>query len=643
MVRHEKPTMKNKNGSQGVERGFMRKTSEVPNERWGMKALVSKIKKKRGSKLDNVLVIGIDFGTTYSGAAWATIADFESDQINIITSWPGTGREEGKAPTELFYENGKVMWGYGIPADADPVRWFKLLLLREEDLSEELRQTESVIRARKMLRTTGKSATDLIADYLRALWQHILETIHKARTSSAIAAYIFQVVITVPAIWKDYARNGMEEAANKAGILENRLAGPTALTFAPEPEAAALATLCEREREVEVDDVYLICDAGGGTVDLITYRVGDVEPIQLHEAVVGTGGLCGGIFVDEAFELMCRERLGRQWSNLSQTGIRDIMKNEWEYAIKPQYKPSKEYNENDLMVPIPAEAFKGSDLNDESRKPIIKNGRIHFESSDIQKAFASVLSDIERLIDEQVKKSKKKKLLIKRIVLVGGFGSSPYLYEHLQSRYKRDQIDIIQSSGMRPRTAICRGAIFKGFLDGAAAGGISSTPLTVVSTIARQSLGVTYCPIFDATIHSTTDRYRDELEGTWRASNQMMWYLKKGEDVIKAKPVSHNFYCSYGLDDEDKFDETITEVILQCDDDTPPSKRTRNVKELCKVHVNREDTSFNSLEEFVGKNGRTLKRWDFDLKMVPSGASTEFVFSHQGEVLASGEADIDFM
>jgi hypothetical protein len=64
MVKHEKPTIKKKNESPGVERGFMRKTSEVPNERWGMKALVNKIKKKRGSALDNVLVIGIDFGTT---------------------------------------------------------------------------------------------------------------------------------------------------------------------------------------------------------------------------------------------------------------------------------------------------------------------------------------------------------------------------------------------------------------------------------------------------------------------------------------------------------------------------------------------------------------------------------------------------
>lgn len=90
-----------------------------------------------------------------------------------------------------------------------------------------------------------------------------------------------------------------------------------------------------------------------------------------------TGGLCGGIFIDEAFELMVKERLGRKWNKLTQNGIKDIMKDEWEYGIKPQFKidnsTMKEYN-----VAVPAEAFEGSDLNDASRKPIIKNGRILF-------------------------------------------------------------------------------------------------------------------------------------------------------------------------------------------------------------------------------------------------------------------------
>lgn len=202
----------------------------------------------------------------YSGVAWATIADFENDQINLITSWPGCGREEGKAPTELFYENDEIMWGYGIPADADPIRWFKLLLLKEEDLPADLRDAEYLIRARKTLREHKKSATDLIADYLKCLWQHILQTVHKARGKSVVEGLTFHVVITVPAIWKGYARQGMEAAARKSGILAARAAGSTTLAFAPEPEAAALATICEPGRAIKENDVYVICDAGGGTV-----------------------------------------------------------------------------------------------------------------------------------------------------------------------------------------------------------------------------------------------------------------------------------------------------------------------------------------------------------------------------------------
>lgn len=215
-----------------------------------------------------LLCLGSQFDSfnSYSGVAWATLADFESEQINFITTWPENGREEGKAPTELFYEHDQIMWGYGIPPDADPVRWFKLLLLKEEDLEEEFRTSEILLRGRRMLRENEKTAVDLIADYLRELWRHVMDTINKSRGESVVDALQFHVVLTVPAIWKGYARQGMEAAARQSGILDYRAAGPTRLTFAPEPEAAALSTLCEPSRKVKEGDVYVICDAGGGTV-----------------------------------------------------------------------------------------------------------------------------------------------------------------------------------------------------------------------------------------------------------------------------------------------------------------------------------------------------------------------------------------
>lgn len=202
-----------------------------------------------------------------SGVAWATAADFAHDDINQILSWPGTGREEGKAPTALFYEDGQMMWGYEIPREADPIRWFKLLLVKEEDLSKDLRLSEYLLQARKHLRRTGKKPVELVADYLRALFEHTLDIIRKARGDSVVEALRFHVVITVPAIWKDYARQSMEQAVQLAGILESRpAAGQTKLTFAPEPEAAALSSLCESGRNPKEDDIFIICDAGGGTV-----------------------------------------------------------------------------------------------------------------------------------------------------------------------------------------------------------------------------------------------------------------------------------------------------------------------------------------------------------------------------------------
>ncbi len=203
---------------------------------------------------------------SFSGVAWATAADFASEQITVITSWPGTGREEGKAPTEIFYEYGEMSWGYLVPSDGDPVRWFKLLLVQEEDLDPSLKSSEFILRARQFLRLEGKTAVDLIADYLRALWGHTLQTIAKARGQTVLDALRFHVVITVPAIWKGYARRDMEQAARNAGILDDRLAGDTRLTFVPEPEAAALSTLSEPGRKVSKNDVFMVCDAGGGTV-----------------------------------------------------------------------------------------------------------------------------------------------------------------------------------------------------------------------------------------------------------------------------------------------------------------------------------------------------------------------------------------
>lgn len=62
----------------------------------------------------------------------------------------------------------------------------------------------------------------------------------------------FHIVITLPAIWPDYARNRMREAAEQAGMLSARVAGETTLSFISEPKAAALATLSDMEGRCDI-------------------------------------------------------------------------------------------------------------------------------------------------------------------------------------------------------------------------------------------------------------------------------------------------------------------------------------------------------------------------------------------------------
>ena len=118
-----------------------------------------------------------------------------------------------------------------------------------------------------MLQDENKTAVDCTADYLKGLWAHTLKSIKSDRNDVIVSNLAFHVVITIPAIWKDYAREAMKEAAKKAGILKRRSsASETILTFVPEPEAAGLASLGLRRRQLRTGEVYVICDAGGGTV-----------------------------------------------------------------------------------------------------------------------------------------------------------------------------------------------------------------------------------------------------------------------------------------------------------------------------------------------------------------------------------------
>lgn len=81
---------------------------------------------------DRKIIVGIDFGTTYSGVAWAETQ--RPDRRVAITAWPASrtsreGESSDKVPTKLRYNGDNVEWGFTIPSNAPPdeiIEWFKL-------------------------------------------------------------------------------------------------------------------------------------------------------------------------------------------------------------------------------------------------------------------------------------------------------------------------------------------------------------------------------------------------------------------------------------------------------------------------------------------------------------------------------------
>jgi molecular chaperone DnaK (HSP70) len=213
------------------------------------------VQESGNSKKDgNTIIVGIDFGTTYSGVAFASSKKI--DLIEIVTSWesdlPNTS-EEVKVPTVIAHSGGNVTWGYSVPVDVQAVRWFKLLLIDSKDLSDDVRDSDKLKQARDALRKQNRTPMSVIAEYLRHLWQHCEKRIGESISRRLVKYSRFHVVITVPAIWPQYARSRMREAARCAGILDERIAGPTQLDIISEPEAAALATLRDLQDRCDIE------------------------------------------------------------------------------------------------------------------------------------------------------------------------------------------------------------------------------------------------------------------------------------------------------------------------------------------------------------------------------------------------------
>ncbi|KFA54890.1 hypothetical protein S40293_08558 [Stachybotrys chartarum IBT 40293] len=550
------------------------------------------------------IVIGVDFGTTYSGVAWAT--SNKPEQINTITNWNSKlnrNSDKEKAPTAISYSSSPPSWGYSTPLDEDPVQWFKLLLLDEEDLQSQLRSSTQVTAMRSRLEQLNKNVVEVIADFLKELWAHVLVNIKRTIGQEILDLSSLHVVVTLPAIWPAYAQGRMREAAAVAGILNRRPAGKTELSFISEPEAAALATMSDLSGrpDIQENDHFIVCDAGGGTVDIITYMVVKTSPMNVRESVKGDGKLCGAIFLDEGFSSRLRRKMPRG-------ALR---------ALEAQFC------DDGTSWPVRMPYVTGSG-----------SPQVVFDNAEILNIYKPVVAEILELVSAQISQVKRKyRKRPKFVILVGGFGKSRYLYQYLGLNIG-EQIQILQGTGERPWTAICRGATMHGLNGGP---GRNSLAVAVKSRLARQSYGTAFNLIpWDGAEHHPADKAWCPIQQQFLAVDQIKWFLRIGEEVESSKPVCHSFW----QDLDAPLEEVVSELVVS-DDLVPPSRLTGSVRKLCLIKWT-DIPDFGKLPMWKNGSGKVVRQICYDVKMFTDGGSLDFAVYYEGKRVASKNVSVSY-
>ncbi|KAK3616099.1 hypothetical protein LTR22_027179 [Elasticomyces elasticus] len=504
--------------------------------------------------MDDTLVVGIDFGTTYSGfvlrntsdvaptdkvhsvaAAYSENTD-SPDELNIIKSWPGNNSgTNDKVPTEIAYRGfytaastsrtpaaplhgkrkfdtfsemtektesspGTMRWGYQIKPDEDRLRCLKLFLDRSQHIPDHV----SLPDIRHQLMACGKDVGTIVAEYLSALFTYAKRELCEWYGEDFVATTKLTVVLTVPAVWSDTAKDATLKAAEAAGMGDS-------LAMVSEPEAAAIYTLqAMQPKNLRVGHIFVVIDAGGGTVDLISYRILHVKPLRLEEVAKGSGGFCGSTFLNVRFEQFMRERLGMTTFNAIKTGKPMAWLSAWNY-FELHAKRNYIADEDDIFnIPLPGVA--------DNARTGIDAGWVTMTSADLSAIFAPIIAAVIALVEGQLAQLRKSRHSVNGLVLVGGFGQSACLMKSLQSRFSTgtDCIEVLRH--VNAQTAVVRGAVLRG-LEGAE---------MVTSRKSRRHYGIVIQTTFDPKIHPQSCKVWDPLEESWKADDQMSWCIAKG-------------------------------------------------------------------------------------------------------------------
>ncbi|KAF9435690.1 hypothetical protein BGZ76_005735 [Entomortierella beljakovae] len=487
---------------------------------------------------DHPIVVAIDFGTTFS---------------------PRQNIQYAKTPTLSLYEkvNGKykmVDWGWKsklkmeTPAASKYIQLYKFKPYLDESL--ELTPWVNTV-----------AIPTAIADYLEAIHNYVSEKILQ-QFGPSYSRKSFRYCLTVPAIWSDKAKDIMRRAAVNAKLI-SETDHPDRLMLVSEPEAAAL--YCEKKCDqynLKHGDRFMICDAGGGTVDLIVYEINSsTDGRQLSEVTKGHGASCGSMFIDLNLGNLLIEKFSRHARGVFPKNIIANLVETFAYQLKPHFD-----GEEDQYLALPRDKFF-DDLENPGAIGI-DGGYMCLEASELKTVvFEPIVKQVLELVDQQLTGAKN----VSAIFMVGGFGASSYLVDRVKTEFQ-SRVNLI-SSPYKPEIAVVCGAVYAGL-----------TPKKVTARITRRCYGIEIQMPFEEGVDPASVKW-NTVSGP-RCKVRFSTFVRKGQKIQVDECVtrSYNF-----INWKEVTNHSIT--VFAIDGDPPRYTNDKGVTKLGSISIPNPFTS----------------------------------------------------
>ncbi|KAF2495164.1 hypothetical protein BU16DRAFT_539159 [Lophium mytilinum] len=589
------------------------------------------------------LVIAIDFGTTFTGVAFALPKSDEAglNEIKVIDNWGARMSNSLKVPSIYSYSpapNGQQQWGDDLSPDAVTMINTKLELDVQDNKSDELELILQVLDGMKDLsfnyvRASGgypeytwKSPDEIVTDYLTKVYQALESNLKTQIRDQGIRQRLtVDIVVTVPVDWAYRAKNSTLRAIRNAGFNEQNFPKLQDIIMVTEPEAAAMYTARYLKTKMQKDflkigECFVLCDAGGGTVDVVSYRVTNLEPtLELELTGIPYSSKSGSAYIDTNFKLWLRDILGERYfqqldQNNSRNRISTISEGRRMRFVIKQFDAHKK---NFSLKSAPMKIELPEPLKNISIAGKVNLGELTITSEEMRSFFDPCVDGVIELYQGQLQQIERQGRRLKNVFLIGGFGESRYLEAELQAALKFRNVEL-----RRPDTswtAVVRGAVIHGIEK------TNRVNVVYMKTCPR-SYGIVLNETFRGSMFHLEDRYTDTVTGDVKAQGQITWLVKKGDLILsdEGRTSSKEFRVSFqGTVEAGERKKKLS--IYEYEDDDLPDRFQNAREELKEVAVLTYDLSTISLDNFDRAENPTNKALYYETyltcKMVMSGAT----------------------